>query len=85
MKRIVTILTLILFVGLAASAQNKSNRGKEFWLGYGFNYGFFNDPPVNQQELALYISAEQAATVTVSINATGWTQTVNIPANTVNA
>ena len=85
MKRIVTILTLILFVSFVASAQNKSNRGREFWLGYGFNYGFFNDPPVNLQELALYISAEQAATVTVSINATGWTQTVNIPANTVNA
>lgn len=85
MKRIITILTIILFVSLAASAQNKSNRGKEFWLGYGFNYGFFNDPPVNQQQLALYISAEQAATVTVSINSTGWTQTLNIPANTVNA
>jgi gliding motility-associated-like protein len=66
-------------------SQDRSNRGKEFWLGYGFNYGFFNDPPVNQQELALYISTEQAATVTVSINGTGWSQTLNIPANTVNA
>ena len=69
----------------SAAAQDKSNRGKEFWLSYGFNYGYFNDAPVNQQELALYISTELPATVTVSINSTGWTQTVNIPANTVNA
>ncbi|HEX3166429.1 MAG TPA: IgGFc-binding protein, partial [Chitinophagaceae bacterium] len=66
-------------------SQDRSNRGKEFWLGYGFNYGYFNDPPVNQQELALYISTEQPATVTVSINGTGWSQALNIPANTVNA
>ena len=70
---------------IPAFSQDRSNRGKEFWLGYGFNYGFFNDPPVNQQELALYISTEQAATVTVSINGTSWSQTLNIPANTVNA
>lgn len=66
-------------------AQDRSNRGKEFWLGYGFNYKFFNELPINDQELAIYISAEQAATVTVSINSTGWSQTLNIPANTVNA
>lgn len=66
-------------------SQDRSNRGKEFWLGYGFNYGYFNDAPVNQQELALYISTELAATVTVSINGTSWSQTLNIPANTVNA
>lgn len=78
------LLTCLIFCNVTL-AQDKSNRGREFWLGYGFNYGYFNDPPVNQQELALYISTELPATVTVSINSTGWTQTVNIPANTVNA
>lgn len=68
-----------------ASAQDKSNRGKEFWLGYGFNYSFFNESPVNNQQLAIYISTEQAATVTVSVNNTGFSQTLNIPANTVDA
>ncbi len=68
-------------------AQDKSNRGKEFWLGYGLNYHFYpnNDNVINDQELALYISTEQAAAVTVSINGTSWTQTINIPANTVDA
>ncbi len=73
-----------------AVAQDHSNRGKEFWLGYGFHWIFVNNDnggaiPVNSQDMALYISTEQAAVVTVSINGTSWSQTLNIPANTVNA
>jgi gliding motility-associated-like protein len=82
---------ILLLAGLltyfAVNAQNISNRGKEFWLGYGLNYHFYpnNDNVINDQELALYISTEQAAVVTVSVNGTTWTQTLNIPANTVDA
>ena len=70
---------------MGVQAQDKSNRGKEFWLAYGFDYSFFHESPVNNQELAIYISTELATTVTVSITNTGYTQTLNIPANTVNA
>lgn len=71
-------------------SQEISNRGKEFWLGYGFNSGFFPphpgfSDPINAQDLSIYISTELPATVTVSITGTSWTQTLNIPANTVNA
>ena len=76
-------LIFLLLVGNALAAQDKSNWGREFWLGYGFNYSFNNEPPVNGQELQLYISASQPANVTVSINSTGWTRTFAIPANTV--
>lgn len=80
------ILLLVALLGpLLVSAQDKSNRGKEFWLAYGFDYSFFHESPVNNQELALYISTEQAATVTVTITNSGYTQTLNIPANTVDA
>jgi len=64
-------LSMVLF-GL--QAQDKSNWGREFWLGYGFNYSFNNEPPVNGQELQLYISALTAANVTVTIPGTGWTK-----------
>ncbi len=73
------------FCILNVQAQQKSNRGTEFWLGYGYNYKFLNEFPLNNQELALYISCTQAATVTVSVNGTAWSQTMNIPANTVDA
>ena len=39
---------------------------------------------VNSQQMVLYISTEEAATVTVSVNSTSWSQTINIPAGSVN-
>ena len=79
-------LFILLIIGISnLYAQDKSNRGKEFWLAYGFDYSFFHESPVNEQELALYISTEQAATVIVTVTNTGYTQTLNIPANTVDA
>lgn len=73
---------------LSSLAQDKSNRGKEFWLGYGFMYGFNRmdgSTPPNDQSLVLYLSAEAPANVTITVNGTAWSQTVFIPANTVNA
>ena len=88
LRRFHIILIISLFCFFSASAQNKSNKGKEFWLGYGFNSWFFvpdGTLPPNSQELNLYLTTEAAATVTVSIPSSGWSQTVNIPANSVDA
>lgn len=85
MKSIKYILFFLFFLSATVKAQDKSNRGKEFWLAYGFDYTFFNEAPVNSQDLAIYISAIEAATVTVTVTNTGYTQTLSIPANTVNA
>jgi hypothetical protein len=90
MRYRITILFLlgVFCLKTNVSAQDKSNKGKEFWLGYGYNSWFFvpdGTLPANSQELNLYISAEAAATVTVSIPNTGWSQTLSIPANTVDA
>src|SRR3954468_6061267 len=78
-------LIISVFLYCPAMAQGKSNKGREFWLGYGYMYSFNNEAPVNQQNLVLYLSAEAAANVTVSVNGTTWSQSVSIPANTVNA
>lgn len=70
--------------GVGVFSQNLSNRGTEFWLGYGFNYSFFHEgPPVNTQEMQVYISTRAAANVTVSMVNTGWSRTVSVPANAV--
>ncbi len=90
-KSLTYILVCILsLICIASKAQNKSNRGREFWLGYSFSSNFFAHPglsdPVNAQELTLYISTtSQPANVTVTINGTTWTQTLSIPANTADA
>jgi gliding motility-associated-like protein len=85
---ILLITSLFAFSGL--HAQNKSNRGREFWLGYSFSANFFFhaglSDPVNAQEMTLYISTtSQPANVTVNVNGTAWTQTLSIPANTADA
>ena len=87
-RRFHILLIISLFGFISATAQNKSNKGKEFWLGYGYNSWFFvpdGTLPPNSQELNLYLTTEAAATVTVSIPGSGWTQTLTIPANTVDA
>ncbi len=62
------------------SAQDFSNKGKDFWVGYGYHQGMNSG---NSQDMILYFSAETAATVTVDIPGIGWSQTYNVPANTV--
>ncbi len=77
---------LLLFFSICScsvAAQDRSNKGKEFWLGYGHNVLFTQASPSNSQNQVLYLSAEQAATVTVAVNGTGWSRTINIPANSV--
>jgi gliding motility-associated-like protein len=82
-KQLILLLCLFSLFPLIFRGQNKSNKGTEFWLGYGHNVLFTQDNPVNGQTLILYLSADQAAIVTVTVNSTGFSQTVNIPANTV--
>ena len=33
---------------LKVDAQNKSNSGKDFWLGYGYNWIFDNENPLGE-------------------------------------
>jgi gliding motility-associated-like protein len=83
--KILHTLFFLLLVSAVTCAQDKSNRGKEFWLGYGYNYKFVYDAPLNDQELALYVSTTDSANVTISVNGTTWTKTLHIPANSVDA
>ena len=46
MLRRLTFMVLLCLVLLNLRAQDKSNWGRDFWLGYGFNYSFNNEPPV---------------------------------------
>ncbi|THU40532.1 PKD domain-containing protein [Niastella caeni] len=74
--------------GLFSLGQNVSNRGTEFWVGYGHHQ--FMEQGGNNMNMVLYLSAEdQPATVTVTIDSSGlffpnwWRKTYTIPAYTV--
>ncbi|HRD58150.1 MAG TPA: PKD domain-containing protein [Ferruginibacter sp.] len=75
-------LTLLLVtVGLISNAQNFSNKGKDFWVAYGYHQIMTNG---NAQNMVLYFATDQITSVTVSIPGLGYSQTYsNIPANTV--
>jgi hypothetical protein len=82
MKRF--LLFFFLLISSTLIAQNLSNKGREFWVGYGHNTLFnLNVGAINTQTMVLYLAAEQPATVTVSVNGTTYSRTYNIPANSV--
>lgn len=62
----------------ALSSADVSNMGTDFWVGYGFHSLMTGS---NNQEMVLYISAQQDALVTVEIPSLGYTQNYNITAN----
>ncbi|PWV50584.1 right-handed parallel beta-helix repeat-containing protein [Chitinophaga sp. S165] len=77
------------FTGLVDSARavvpvvippaDSSNRGTRFWVGYG-HHEFFSGS--NDQDMVLYLSAQEAADVTVKVNGTSWIKRYHVPANT---
>jgi len=62
-------------------AQERSNTGTDFWVGYG-HHQFMEPSMSNSQEMVLYITTEQAANVKVSIHGSTWVRNYSIPANT---
>lgn len=82
------ILSALLFLFINSNAQNISNKGREFWVGYGAHH--FMEPgqteaPNNSQEMILYFSTEQTANVRVTVKGITATQVTNyiVPAGQV--
>ncbi len=72
----------MILVGSRVVAQDFSNKGKDFWVAYGYHEVMIDDG--NKQQMVLYFATEALTTVKVSIPGLGYTQTYsNIPANTV--
>jgi gliding motility-associated-like protein len=83
----------LLVCGVTGFSQNISNKGKEFWVGYGHHQymepGCTGGTASNDMNMVLYLSAEEPAIVTVTIDSSStiptnwWRKTYTIPANTV--
>ena len=82
---LVLAVSLLLTASERSHAQgNLSNKGKEFWVGYG-HHQFMEPGQNNSQEMVLYFSAEQTATVTVTVRGRTAQQVTNytVPAGSV--
>ena len=82
------VLLISLLVFFSASGQDFSNKGKDFWVGYGSHVNMYsnNGGDANgggTQEMVLYFTSDVTANVTITIPLTGWTRTYLVPANTV--
>ncbi|MEO5945819.1 MAG: PKD domain-containing protein [Chitinophagaceae bacterium] len=77
-----TLVLVALFSQLNSYSQDFSNKGKDFWVAYGYHQvmGTSGNGP---QEMVLYFAAEDATNVTVSIPGVGYTANYLVPANTV--
>ncbi len=84
---------LALILSMTSFSQNISNKGKDFWVGYGHHE--FMETGTNTQNMTLYLSVEGLpagvpyATVTIQIEGSGlipsldWKRVYRIPAFTV--
>ena len=69
-----------LFIFSHAWGQDFSNKGNEFWVGYGYHQSMSVD---NNQDMVLYFTSDVAATVKVELPALGWVRTYTLSANSV--
>lgn len=83
--RLCFIFSLILeLVFYSGTAQDFSNKGTDFWVGYGLHCRMFQNNSGGTQDMVLYFATEAVTNVTVSIPGLGYSQTYsNIPANTI--
>jgi gliding motility-associated-like protein len=73
---------LIVLCTPAAKAQDFSNKGKDFWIGYGNHVRMFNGG--NQLEtMQLYLTSDVATTGLVEISSIGFSQSFAITANQI--
>ena len=67
-----------------AVSQDFSNKGKDFWVGYGSHVsmytaaGAMNTTTGGSQNMVLYFTSDDTANVTVTIPATGWIRNYTI-------
>ncbi|MFZ9208116.1 MAG: IgGFc-binding protein, partial [Sediminibacterium sp.] len=75
------ILICILVSG-TVYAQDYSNKGTDFWLGYGYHVNMAGNPANGgTQDMILYFTSDKNAKVTVEIPAVGYTATYTVTAN----
>ncbi|MES2373104.1 MAG: PKD domain-containing protein [Bacteroidota bacterium] len=85
MKKIRVLLCCFLLMGhFITVGQNFSNKGKDFWLGYGYHVNMAGNPAGGgTQDMILYFTSNKNANVTVEIPANGYKQTYTVAANQV--
>jgi gliding motility-associated-like protein len=78
--RLILLPLVTLFSFFSSFSQDFSNKGTDFWAGYGYHVRYNAGNP---QDMVLYFATDVATNVTVSVPGVGYSQTYSIPANTI--
>lgn len=68
MKIKLHLLTLWILIALGAKAQDFSNKGKDFWIGYGNHVRMYSTKADQEEQMSLYITSDVSTTGTVTIS-----------------
>jgi gliding motility-associated-like protein len=83
-KQVLTALIALFIIAVPAAAQDFSNKGKDFWVGYGWHARMNTGSSGGTQDMVLYFATEAVTNVTVEIPVLGYSKTYsNIPANAI--
>lgn len=85
MKQLLLFFILICY-SILVSAQDFSNKGKDFWVAYGYHQQMTNTggggggggggQPGGSQSMVLYFATDQVTNITITIPGIGYTQTL---------
>lgn len=78
-RTVLVLIALCVFVSLRA--QDFSNKGKDFWIGYGNHVRMFNGSPA--EKMQLYITSDVATTGQVIISSIGFAQSFTVSPNQI--
>lgn len=83
------VISTIISISFNAHSQDISNRGTDFWVGYGSHVRMYNDDGSvdtvtgGDQDMILYFTSAKQAHVTVEIPLLGWSKTYFVDSNAI--
>src|SRR6476661_3630756 len=80
-KLYLALLLAVVSMALNTSAQDFSNKGKDFWIGYGNHVRMFNSG--KSESMQLYITSDVNTTGQVTISSIGFSQSFTVTANQI--
>ena len=81
MLRLLAIMFTCFAFSYSVTAQDFSNKGKDFWIGYGNHVRMFNGNP--PEKMQLYITSDVATSGQVNISSVGFSQSFTVSPNQI--
>lgn len=77
----IALLLIASLLSASSFAQDFSNKGKDFWIGYGNHVRMFSGSPA--EKMQLYITSDVSTTGQVTIASIGFSQNFTVTANQI--